>query len=585
MRANAEHPLSFSIVSRATRLALVCATVIVAGAVVVQLARPEDDTVDVQLLAFNDFHGALEPASGGTGRIGDTEAGGIEYLAAHVARLKAAHPNTVIVSAGDNIGATPLLSSLFHDEPTIEALGLLGLQLSALGNHDLDEGWWELYRIQKGGCHPMDGCQDGTPFNGASFPYLAANVILDPRRADPEKVRLAGIQGTEPRPLLPGWVVRDVGGVRIGFIGIILQETPRVIVSSAIEGLTFGPEADAANGAARALGEQGVRAIVVLMHEGGDPRGEDINGCDGMSSDLLELIGRMSDDIDVVVSGHSHQAYICTIDGKLVTSAASAGRLLTDIDLRVRRSDGEIVAKAARNIIVTRDVDRDPVETSLIARYGPAADAVSRRIVGAITGSLTRVQNAAGESSLGDVVADALLEAATRTPGAEPDLAIWNPGGIRADLEMKPNRRPTPVTFADVFAVLPFGNELIVKSVTGEALLQVLEQQFGGPDGASDRVRIMQVSKGFTYAYDASRPFGQRIDRASARLDGERLAPDRRYRLATSNFLWDSGDGLAALSTGTDPVLVGVDHDILAEYFARRSPVVPGPQDRIRRIR
>jgi 5'-nucleotidase len=243
------------------------------------------------------------------------------------------------------------------------------------------------------------------------------------------------------------------------------------------------------------------------------------------------------------------------------------------------------VAKAARNIIVTRDLDKDPTQAALLARYGPAAGAVSARVVGAITGSLTRVPNTAGESTLGDVVADALLEAANRTQGAEADLAIWNPGGIRADLEMKRDARPTPVTFAEVFAVLPFGNELIVKSVTAESLLQMLEQQFGGPDGASDRVRIMQVSKGFTYAYDESRPFGQRIDRASVRLNGEPLAPDRRYRLATSNFLWGGGDGLVALSAGTDAVLVGVDHDILAEHFARDSPVPPGPQNRIHRIR
>jgi 5'-nucleotidase len=567
------------------RLAVVFAIVGVSGAVVVRLARPASGTVAVQLLAFNDFHGALEPVPGGSGSIGEADAGGVEYLAAHLSRLKAANPNTVVVSAGDNIGATPLLSSLFHDEPTIEALGEAGLQLSALGNHDLDEGWWELYRIQKGGCHPVDGCQDGTPFAGAPFTYLAANVVLDPRRADSDRLKLAGIDGTDQRPLLPGWTVREIGGVRVGFIGIILEQTPRVILASAIKGLSFGPEADAVNAAARALGEQGVRALVVLMHEGGSQRGADINGCEGMSPQLVDLVGRMSDDIDVVVSGHSHQAYNCTIDGKLVTSAASLGRIVTDIDLEVRRSDGEIVAKAARNLIVTRDVDRDRTQTALIARYAPAAEAASRRVVGTITASLTREANAAGESALGDVVADALLEAAARTPGAEADLAIWNPGGIRADLEANRGRGATPVTYAQVFAVLPFGNELIVKSVTGEALVQVLEQQFGGPTGASDRVRIMQVSKGFAYAYDASRPFGQRVDRASVRLNGEPLRPDRRYRLATSNFLWDAGDGLEALGTATDPTIVGVDHDILAEYLARRAPVAPGPQDRIRRVR
>lgn len=559
---------------------MLAGALLVSVTAVVQLAQVGESVVEVQLLAINDFHGALEPASGGTGRIGSTDAGGIEYLATHLARLEATNPNTFIVAGGDNIGATPLLSSLFHDEPTIEALSLAGLQISALGNHDLDEGWWELYRMQQGGCHPVDGCQDGTPFAGAAFTYLAANVTLDPGRADPDMLALAGVQGREPRPLLPGYAIREVDGVRIGFIGIVLQEAPTVILPTSIRGLTFAPEADAANAAAHALRDQGVRAIIVVMHEGGVEGGGDINGCRRPSRDLADMVNRMSDDIDVVVSGHSHQAYNCVIDGKLVTSGASAGRLVTDIDLRIQRSDGEVVSKSARNLVVTRDVPKDPAQTALLARYRPAAAAISNRVVGSITESLTRSPNAAGESALGDVVADALLEAATNTPGASAQLAIWNPGGIRADLVADANAAPTPVTYGEVFAVLPFGNELIVKTITGETLLQMLEQQFG-----AERVRIMQVSNGFTYAYDRSRPVGQRVDRASVRLNGEPVVPGNRYRLATSNFLWDSGDDLSALSASTDPIVVGVDYEILADYFSRHSPIQPGPQNRIRSIR
>src|SRR5688572_27303134 len=223
-----------------------------------QVGPTAGDTVDVQLLAFNDFHGGLEPAAGGTGRIANTDAGGIEYLAAHLSRLKSSNPNTLIVAAGDNIGGTPLLSSLFHDEPTIEALNLTGLHVSALGNHELDEGWWELYRMQKGGCHPTDGCQDGTPFTGAAFTYVAANVTLDPGKADPNMLALAGVQGTEPRPLLPSYVIREVGGVRVGLIGLVLEEAPGMILARSTRGLVFGPEAEAANDAARALRQQGV---------------------------------------------------------------------------------------------------------------------------------------------------------------------------------------------------------------------------------------------------------------------------------------------------------------------------------------
>jgi 5'-nucleotidase len=573
-------------VTRGSWIAAGCVAAIATVAAVVQVPQGNAASVDVQLLAINDFHGGLDPASGGTGRIGNADAGGVEYLATHLARLKATNPNTIVVSAGDNIGATPLLSSLFHDEPSIEALNSAGLQVSALGNHDLDEGWWELYRIQNGGCHPVDGCQDGTPFSGALFSYLAANVTLDPAKANPETLALAGVQGSAPRPLLPASTVREVGGIRIGFIGLILRGAPRVILADSVRGLTFHPESEAANEAARALRGQGVRAIVVLIHEGGQQGGVDtgpsidINGCVNMTRGFADLVDRMSDDIDVVVSGHTHSAYNCMIDGKLVTSASSAGRLITDIDLRVQRSDGAVASKTARNIVVTRDVPKDPALTALLERYRPIGDKVGNRVVGSIAASLTRQENRAGESALGDVIADAFLEAAKSTPGANAEIAMWNPGGIRADLVARPGAAPTPVTYAQVFSVAPFGNELIVKSISGEVLLRMLEEQF-----SPDRRRVMQMSNGFTYAYDLSRPPGQRVIRDSVRINGAPLDVKRQYRLATSNFLWDSGDGMHALGAGTDPMLIGVDYDLLAGYFSRHSPVQPGPQNRIRTSR
>lgn len=567
------------------RIAVLVGSLLVMVATVVQFAQVNNPTVDLQILAVTDFHGGLEPATGGTGRIGSTDAGGIEYLATHLARQKAENPNTIIVSAGDNIGGSPLLSSLFHDEPTVEALGLAGLEISALGNHDLDEGWWELYRMQEGGCHPVDGCQDGTPYGGAAFSYLAANVTLDPRRADPKMLALAGIQGLEPRPLLPAYTIRNIGGVRIGIIGLVLEEAPAMILATSTRGLIFRPEAQSANEAAADLQAQGVRAIVVVMHEGGDQASTDINDCERMSPDLVELVNEMSDDIDVVVSGHSHQAYNCMIDGKLVTSAASAGRVLTDIDLEVRRSDGEIISKDARNVIVTRDVEKDPRQTALLAGYRPAAEKIGHRVVGTVTASLTRATTQAGESVMGDIVADALLFASHKTPGAEADLAVWNSGGIRADLAVPAGAGPPPVTYAQAFSVLPFGNELIVKSITGETLIQMFEEQFGGAGGSGDRVRILQVSDGFTYRYDSTRPFGQRIDRSSIRLRGEPIVPSMTYRLATSNYLWDGGDEMSALRDGRDAVLVGVDYDVLADFFSNNSPVKPTPRDRIRKTR
>lgn len=564
--------------TRHSRIAILCAAAsFVAAGVALPRAQAPSATVDVQLLAINDFHGALEPASGANGRIARTEVGGVEYLSTHLARLRAANPNTVVVSAGDNIGATPLLSSLSHDEATIDALNHAGLQISAVGNHDLDEGWWELRRIQDGGCHPVDGCVAAPPFAGATFSYLSANITLNPRLADPDVLARSGIHGSESRPLFPPFIVRELGGVRVGFIGLTLEDAPAIIIPASIRGLTFTDEAVAANEAAAALRRMGVRAIVVVMHQGGEQSGG-INGCTNMSRGLRTLVARMSRDIDVVVSGHSHQAYTCTISGTLVTSASSGGRLVTDIDLRVRRSDGEVISKTARNVLVTRTVPKDPGQTALIARYSPIAEKIGGRVIGTITGSLTRTTDAAGESALGRVIADAMLDGAREARTGDVDMAFWNSGGIRADLVAPGGEASTPVTFAQLFSVLPFGNELIVKTLTGTDLLRVLEAQFG-----ETRSRILPVSGGVSYTYDVSRPRGQRVDRASVLINGAPLAPERRYRVATSNFLWGGGDGVSALGAGTEPVTIGVDVEIVAAYFARRSPIRPDSPARIRR--
>lgn len=561
-------------------MAIVCAAALMACGVVVLWAQAPRAAVEVQVLAINDFHGALEADSGPSGRMGTTAAGGSEYLATHLARLRQTNPNTIVVSAGDNIGGTPLLSSLSHDEASIEALNLAGLQVSAVGNHELDEGWWELRRVQEGGCHPVDGCVAGAAFTGAAFSYLAANITLDPRRADPAMLARAGLEGSDTRRLFPPYAIREFEGVRVGFIGLTLQEAPSIIIPNSVRGLTFGEEAAAANDAAGALRGQGVRAIVVVMHEGGQQASRDINGCDRMSRDLRDLITRMSEDIDVVVSGHSHQAYNCTIAGKLVTSASSGGRLVTDIDLRISRSNGEVTAKTARNLVVTRDVPKDPAQTALIARYSPVAEKIGARVIGTITESLLRTPDDAGESSLGRVIADAILDGAREAGVGDVDVAFWNPGGLRADLVVPRGAASGPVTYAALFSVLPFGNDIIVKSLTGDALLKVLEDQFG-----TGRVRILPVSSTLTYAYDASRPRGQRVERASVRIDGAPLIPGQRYRIATGSFLWGAGDDIFAFGAGTEPVTVGVDVDVAAVYFARRSPIRSDSPSRIRKIR
>lgn len=553
------------------------------GALSIVGAQGRSTLVDVQLLAFNDFHGYVEPTGGGNGRIAGTEAGGIEYLSAHLARLKATNPNTLIVSAGDNIGASPLLSSMFHDEPTIEALRAAGLQVSAVGNHELDEGWWELLRMQRGGCHPTDGCQDGTPFDGAGFEYLSANITLDPKAVDPKLVAQSGwTRGSKgPATLFPPYTIKTVGGVKVGIIGLTLKSAPRIVIATGIKGLTFTPEAQAANEAARALARQGVHAIVVLIHEGGDPEKDDIDGCNNVTGPIMSIAKAMSDDIAVVVSGHTHRAYNCTVGKKLVTSAESYGRLITDIDLQIDRKSGRIVSKKAHNVIVSRDVAPDARESAVIAHYKPFAEKVGSKPLGTITDTIDRSATPAGESALGDVVADSMLEA-LQMMGAKVDVAIANPGGIRADLTRPttgPQTGPITVTYADLFSMLPFGNVTIVKTITGAELARILEQQFDNP--SPGQRKIMQVSRGFSYAFDQARPPWQRVDRASIAINGRPVDPMDLVRFATVDFIWGGGDDMKITTVPGDIVSAGDVLDNFTAYLARHSPLPPGPRDRI----
>jgi 5'-nucleotidase len=571
------------------------AAVLIAAVVAVWTAAcghqlPAAGTLDLQLLAINDFHGTIEPPSGSNGRIRDTPAGGLEYLATHLRSLAATSPNTLIVSAGDNIGASPLISGMFHDEPSIEGLSETGLQLSAVGNHELDEGWAELYRMQKGGCHPVDGCQDQTPFAGATFQYLSANILVDPMRVDAQALQRSGWQrdhpGAERQPLFPAYAIREVNGVKVGFIGLTLRGVTSLVSPPGITGLTILPEADAANSAARELESRGVHAIVVLIHEGGVPAGEpgqeNPDTCDDFTGPIVAIANAMTDDIGVIVSGHTHRAYVCTIGTKLVTSAASLGRLITDIDLHIDRVTGRIVSKKAANVTVTRDVMPDAAEHTLIAHYAPLAAVVASRVVGSATDTIPQARNAAGESALGDLVTDAMLEAA-RANGAHVDAALMNSGGIRNDLVPTGGAaagEAPAVTYGDVFNVLPFGNVVIVKTLTGDAIARILDQQF------QRTTRFLQVSRGFTYAWDSTKPAGSRVDRDSIRIDGKPLVMTQEYRIAMVDFLWNGGDDFSIAATeSSEPSAVGTDVDVFVSYLSKHSPLAPGPQNRVRRER
>lgn len=540
---------------------LVAVVVLLITAVGAAGAKPSG-TVNVQILAVNDFHGNLIGPSGtitvpGGARI---PAGGVEYLSTHINNLRATNPNTVFVSAGDMIGASPLISALFHDEPSIEAFNLMGLDFNAVGNHEFDEGVYELIRMQEGGCHPVDGCLDGDDFEGADFRFLAANVTW--KKND--------------KPIFPAYKTKSFNGVHIAFIGMTLEGTPTIVTPSGISDLDFHDEADTVNALIPELKQKGIETIVVVIHEGGFPTGL-YNECPGISGPIVDIVNRTDDEVDLFITGHTHQAYNCVIDGRRVTSASSFGRVVTDIDLVIDSQTGEMVSATANNNIVTRDVALDPFLTSLVTKYNDLSAPLANRVIGSITATITREQNAAGESALGDVIADAQLAATADPAFGGAVVAFMNPGGIRADFTyaQSGSEGDGSVTYGEAFTVQPFGNSLVTMTLSGQQIDTLLETQWGAAG------RILQVSQGFTYEWSNSAPAGSKVDIGSIKINGVPIDANASYRVTVNSFLADGGDRFAILTEGTDRLGGEVDLDALVTYFEANSPIAPGPQDRI----
>ena len=528
-------------------------------------------TVAVQLLAINDFHGHLEPPSGSNGRINATEAGGAAYLATYLKDAIAEHPNSIVVAAGDLVGASPLASSMFHDEPAIEALNAMGLAVASVGNHEFDEGYDEVLRLRRGGCHPKDGCLDGDGFDGARFEYLSANVVRTATRT----------------PLFPPTVIKTIGGVKVGFIGETFTGTRQIVPSTVRRDLTFLDEADTANAHAAELKRQGAQAIVLLIHEGlrqhrDDGRDADPDGCAGVSGGLLPVVERLTDDIPVVISGHSHAFYNCRIGNHLVTSAASYGRMMTRVTIEVDSATGRIVDASATNQVVTRDVKADPAVSGIIAKYRALVERTAGEVVGSLSGTLPRETNAAGESPLGKVVADAQLAATSGAERGGAVVAFMNRGGIRADIIAGPQAsadRPGRVTYGDLYTVQPFGNVLMAFTMTGDMIKRLLEQQFDNPSRGA--TKMLQVSRGFSYRYRSAAPAGQHVEADSIQLNGRRIGPSDRIRVAASDFLVDGGDAFSVFAETTDRLAVITDIVALVDYFKARSPISAPAQNRI----
>ena len=579
--------------------------------------------VPVKIIAFNDFHGQLEAP----GNLRATAAnatptipvGSVEWMAGYVEALKAQNPNNVVVSAGDLIGATPLVSALFHDEPTIETMNLLGLEFNAVGNHEFDEGRTELLRMQYGGCHPTDpntcmGATVGTPvpFEGARFAFLAANVQ----------------DIVSKKTLFAPYAIKTFGKVRVAFIGMTLKETPTIVSPSGVAGLEFTDEAAAVNALIPKLRARGVKAIVVLIHQGGTQpvtqAADTINACIGnlQGTPIAPIVSKLDNEVDLVISGHTHQAYNCLLpnkNGRLisVTSANSAGRVLSDINIQVNPVSGEVTNVDAQNKLVDRTatgVVPNAEIAAIVTQYRALAMPIANRVIGEITGAMPdSPANAAGETALGDVIADAQLQATAAIGFGEAVVAFMNPGGIRSPgfsfVSSPMGEGDGKVTYGEAFTVQPFGNSLVTLTLTGEQIHILLEQQFTGCNAATAPAswdypmgdtlgqsfnRILQVSAGFEYEWSSIGPACDKVNPMSIRINGVVVNPLLTYRVTVNNFLADGGDKFYVLGKGSQRLGGAQDVDALAVFFKNvlndadmvkeGVQVAPGPQNRIIRL-
>jgi len=525
--------------------------------------------VELRILAINDFHGNLRPPTGGisiadpanTANQITVPAGGAEYMATVIKQLRDKVTNSIFVAAGDLIGASPLLSAMFHDEPSIESLSMMGLELASVGNHEFDEGKDELLRMQNGGCHAIDKCQGPHPFAGAKFHYLAASTF-DQKTG---------------KTIFPAYEIREFQGVPVAFIGLTLKGTPGIVSPEGVAGLEFSDEADTVNALVPELKARGVQAIVVLIHEGGFPTG-DYNECPGISGPIVDIVKKLDRAVDVVISGHTHRAYVCEIDGRLVTSGDKFGTLVTAIDLKLDPATRDVISARADNIIVRSGTyARAPEQTALLEAYDKLAAPIANRPAGALTETLSRVPKETGESPLGDIIADAQLAATSTEATGAAVIALTNPGGIRTDMS---KREDGAVTYADLFASQPFRNQLVTLTLSGLQIKNTLEQQWLDPR----RPRILQVSKGFKYAWDGSRPYGERVIADRMMLNGQHIDPASSYRVTVNNYLAVGGDGFTALKEGTARRFGIYDVDALYAYFQANSPIPPVTTDRIARV-
>jgi 5'-nucleotidase len=581
-----------------TRLLSLAAVLALAGC-----ATPSTP-IEVKLIGFNDYHGNLQSPGSFAPNLALPAAqrvpvGGAEYIAAHVNQLKAQNRNHAVVGAGDMVGATPLISSLFHDEPSVETLNRIGLEFNAVGNHEFDRGSATLLRLQRGGCK-MDGnkvdlnsCQGakvGTPvpFEGAKFQWLSANVVVT----------------ATGQTLLPAYGVKRFQGVPVAFIGMTLKDTPGIVVPTGVAGLEFRDEAATVNSLVPKLRAEGIEAIVVLVHEGGVQTGQqqDINACEGnlAGSPIARIVGQFDDAVDVVLSGHTHAAYNCRLPNAKgraipVSSANAFGRVLSDIDLRIDPGTRDVIAVQVTNRLVGHQIAPDAALAGIVKGYDALVAPRAAVVIGSIAAELpNNASDAACNMPAGALIADAQLAATAAPAFGRAAIAFMNRGGVRTPgftYKQRGSEGDGNVTYGEAFTTQPFGNSLVTMTLTAQDLKDVLEQQFAACRGQlPTATRIMIPSAGFKYRWDGAKACDQRIHSVTLTRDGRTetlvdaggkvLEPAREYRVTVNSFMASGGDSFSTFLKGKAPLGGALDLDALVDYMARfkapNPPYAPG---------
>jgi 5'-nucleotidase len=534
--------------------------------------------LELRVIGINDFHGYLDPnplaltdpadplkQPATPEQVTRVPAGGAAHLASTVARLKGESPHALVVGVGDLIGAGPLISALIRDEPTLQAMRAIGMRVSAVGNHEFDYGQAELERLSRGGC-ARAGCLLDDPYPGAGFPYISANIF-----------------NAEGEHAFPPSFVETVDGVRVAFIGATVQETPLITLKERVAGLRFDKEAPAINAESARLKALGIRAQIVLLHEGASLDGPAVNPatCAGLSGPAITISRALDREIDVVMTAHTHRRYVCTLDGKLLTQAESYGRLLASVDLKIDRRSGEVLSKSAVVVRVDPTTDAaNPDLAALVERARAKTDVVAREPIARIADpQISDEIERSGESPLGRVMADAQL-AATRDPangGAQ--IALMNHGGVRQKLPLETNQQNL-VTRGDCYAAHPFNNAIVVMDLTGAELKTLLEEQWD----RNDKDRFLSGSAGLTYRWDNRRVARDKIIPRSLMLNGAPIEPARTYRVATNQFLADGGGGFSMFVKGRNRITGGVDVDMLIAYLKANEPLATPREPRAVRV-